>query len=188
VCTRLGRFILQELTGLHNWFGRILGTVLTAGVPIYFLLIAPDIGTHPVTGSPIPPVPVWQIFWNLFGASNQLLAALTLLGVTVWLWRTYQAWWVWVVTGLPTVWMYVMSTWALCLMTLPEIHRMFTAFRTAASMKAAFAQLLYPVPWIGLVLIVLAALMLVEAIRILLSLGTPPAARLESVVSPAAAS
>ena len=42
-----------------------------------------------------------------------------------------------------------------------------------------------PVPWIGLVLLVLAALMLIEAIRILLSLGTPPAAKLE--VLPAAA-
>ena len=91
VCTRLGRFILQELTGLHNWFGRFLGTALTAGVPIYFLLVAPNVGVHPETGLPIPPVPVWQIFWNLFGASNQLLAALTLLGVTVWLWRTLQA-------------------------------------------------------------------------------------------------
>ena len=36
-----------------------------------------------------------------------------------------------------------------------------------------------PVPWIGLVLIVLAALMLIEAIRILFSLGTPPTAKLE---------
>jgi carbon starvation protein len=176
VCTRLGRFILQELTGLHNWFGRVLGTALTAGVPIYFLLIAPDIGTHPVTGSPVPPVPVWQIFWNLFGASNQLLAALTLLGVTVWLWRTYQAWWVWLVTGLPTVWMYVMSTWALCLMTLPKFR----------GINGGFSVPTDPVPWIGLVLIVLAALMLIEAIRILLSLGTPPAAKLETAL-PAAA-
>src|SRR5262245_58193427 len=43
VCTRLGRFIIQELTGLHNWFGRLLGTTLTAGVPIYFLLVAPNV-------------------------------------------------------------------------------------------------------------------------------------------------
>jgi len=42
-----------------------------------------------------------------------------------------------------------------------------------------------PVPWIGLVLLVLAMLMLIEAIRILLSLGTPPSAKLEGL--PAAA-
>lgn len=177
VCTRLGRFILQELTGLHNWFGRILGTGLTAGVPIYFLMVSPDVGVNPQTGSPVPPVPVWQIFWNLFGASNQLLAALTLLGVTVWLWRTYKAPWVWFVTGVPTVWMYVMSTWALCLMTLPKF--------VAGGKVLAPTD---PVPWIGLVLIVLAALMLIEAIRILLALGTPPAAKVEAIPAAAAAS
>src|SRR5262245_48218727 len=155
-CTRLGRFIIQELTGMHNWFGRLLGTGITAGVPIYFLLAAPNMALDPNTHQPVAPVPVWQIFWNLFGASNQLLAALTLLGVTVWLWRTQKAWWVWLVTGLPTLWMYVMSTWALVLMTLPK-------FWTSAGWQAPAD----PVPWIGLVLIVLAALMLVEAIRIL---------------------
>ena len=53
VCTRLGRFIIQELTGLRNWFGRILGTGLTAGVPVYFLLAAPNVGVHPETGLPV---------------------------------------------------------------------------------------------------------------------------------------
>ena len=81
VCTRLGRFIIQELTGRHNWSGRLLGTALTAGVPLFFLLRHPDDLAKPV----------WQIFWPLFGASNQLLAALTLLGVTVWLWQTQRA-------------------------------------------------------------------------------------------------
>ena len=38
-----------------------------------------------------------------------------------------------------------------------------------------------PVPWVGLVLIGLAALMLIEAIRILTSLGQPPAAKAEAV-------
>jgi carbon starvation protein len=33
VCTRLGRYIIQELTGLADWRGRWLGTTLTAGVP-----------------------------------------------------------------------------------------------------------------------------------------------------------
>jgi carbon starvation protein len=177
VCTRLGRFIIQELTGLHNWAGRFFGTALTAGVPIYFLLATPNVAMHPTDGIPVPPVPVWQTFWNLFGASNQLLAALTLLGVTVWLWRTYKAPWVWLVTGLPTAWMYVMSTWALCLMTLPK----FRSTTGGLSMPAD------PVPWIGLVLIILAALMLLEAIRILLTLGSPPSPTVEPAV-PAAAS
>jgi carbon starvation protein len=168
VCTRLGRYILQELTGWHGQFGRWFATGLTAGVPLFFLL------GHPSDAK----VEVWRIFWNLFGASNQLLAALTLLGVTIWLWRTRKEWWVWIVAGLPTAFMYVMSTWALVAMTLPK-------FRGPAGNWIMPAD---PVPWIGLVLIVLAALMLIEAIRILVSLGTPPGARLETAIPAAAAS
>jgi carbon starvation protein len=154
VCTRLGRFIIQELTGWRGAGGRWLGTALTAGAPLFFLL-------RPNADSGVP---VWQLFWNLFGASNQLLAALTLLGVTVWLWRTRGAWWVWIVTGVPTVFMYVMSTWALAQMTVPK-------FRAA---DGAWTLPHDPVPWIGLVLLTLAALMLVEAVSVLASLGRPP--------------
>ena len=67
--------------------------------------------------------PIWRTFWALFGASNQLLAALTLLGITVWLWKTRRVWWVWLVTGIPTVWMYAMSTWALASMTYPKFFK-----------------------------------------------------------------
>jgi carbon starvation protein len=149
VCTRLGRYIVQELTGLSGKAGGWLGTALTAGVPLVFLL-------RPHVDANGNAVPVWKTFWSLFGASNQLLAALTLLGVTVWLWRTRREAWVWLVTGVPTVFMYVMSTWALASMTLPK-------FRNANG----FALPADPVPWAGLVLLSLAAVMLVEAIRVI---------------------
>jgi carbon starvation protein len=165
VCTRLGRYILQELTGWHGRPGRWFATGLTAGVPVFFLL------RHPSDAA----VPVWRIFWNLFGASNQLLAALTLLGVTVWIWRTRRAWWVWLVTGVPTVFMYVMSAWALATMTLPKFWG-----------SAGWTVPRDPVPWIGLVLMGLAALMLVEAIRILLSLSPPQPPRLQPASAAAA--
>jgi carbon starvation protein len=158
VCTRLGRYVIQELTGLENWAGRWLGTTLTAGVPLALIL-------RKSVDSAGNPVPVWQTFWFLFGASNQLLAALTLLGVTVWLWRTRRAMWVWFVTGIPTVIMYTMSTWALVAMTRPK-------FIDAASGR--FALPADPVPWAGVVLIALAALMLVEAIRAIASSPAPP--------------
>lgn len=106
VCTRLGRFIIQELTGWHDAKGRWLGTIVTGGAPAFFV-------TQSLVGDNGKVQPLWRIFWNLFGASNQLLAALTLLGITVWLWRTRRAWWVWLVAGVPTVWMYAMSSWAL---------------------------------------------------------------------------
>jgi carbon starvation protein len=155
VCTRLGRYIVQELVGWHDAKGRWLGTALTAGVPLFFLLQTRLDAQGAV-------VPVWRTFWALFGASNQLLAALTLLGVTVWLWRTQRARWVWLVTGVPTAWMYVMSVWALGIM-----------------IRDGFAQRVAgdPVPWVGLVLIALALLMLVEAVRCFLGAhATPPSA------------
>ena len=154
VCTRLGRYIVQELTGLSGRAGGWLGTALTAGVPLVFLL-RPNVDPSGAV------VPVWKSFWPLFGASNQLLAALTLLGVTVWLWRTRRAAWVWIVTGVPTAFMYVMSTWALAEMTLPRFRS-----DTGVTFPAD------PVPWAGLVLLALAAVMLLEAI---LALATPPA-------------
>jgi hypothetical protein len=67
--------------------------------------------------------------------------------------------------------MYVMSTWALCLMTLPKFQGIGGGLAIPRDLVA----------WIGLVLIVLAALMLIEAIRILLSLGTPPAPKIEAL-------
>jgi carbon starvation protein len=149
VCTRLGRYILVELTGMHHRVGRWVATGLTAGVPLFFLLGHPGDAARPV----------WKIFWDLFGASNQLLAALTLLGITVWVWKTRRVWWIWLVTGVPTLFMYTMSTWALVSMTLAE-------FGKNDGWKA-------PVPWISIVLIGLAVLMLIEAIRILSTLSSP---------------
>jgi carbon starvation protein len=124
-------------------------------VPLIFLL-------RPHLDANGNPVPAWKMFWSLFGASNQLLAALTLLGITVWLWRTRRAAWVWLVTGLPTVFMYAMSTWALVAMTLPK-------FRSPTGLVLPAD----PVPWAGLVLLALAAVMLVEAIIALVAPAGP---------------
>ncbi len=71
VSTRLGRYIIQELIGLTSRAGALLATLATVALPAVFVSIA-------VPGS-------WVKFWTLFGASNQLLAALTLLTITVWL-------------------------------------------------------------------------------------------------------
>lgn len=147
VCTRLGRYVVQELTGWHGRFGRFFATAVTAGVPLYFLLGEPTDETGKI-------VAAWKVYWKLFGASNQLLAALTLLGVTVWLWRTRRARWVWFVTGLPGAFMYVISVWEL----LRTVRINF-----AGGLNAN------PVPWVSLILVALAALMLVEAVLVFIS-------------------
>jgi carbon starvation protein len=148
VCTRLGRYIIQELTGWHDTRGKVLGTVLTGGVPIFFVM-------QKMVDASGNPVPLWRVFWVLFGASNQLLAALTLLCVTVWLWRTRRAWWVWLVTGLPTAWMYVMSNWALARV----ITEQWAQVRADNAPTAAYLVL-----GISVVLVLLALLMLWEAV------------------------
>lgn len=149
VCTRLGRYIIQELTGWHDAKGRWLGTLLTAGVPAFFVM-------QTINGADGKPAPLWRIFWALFGASNQLLAALTLLGVTVWLWRTRREIWVLFVVGLPTVFMYTMSTWAL--------GRMIYVYVQQLASPTAPQQITYVLLGISSLLLILALAMLVEAI------------------------
>jgi carbon starvation protein len=76
VSTRLGRYIVQELFRWPTRLGAWVGTFMTVALPMYFVAFAPP-GT-------------WVKFWTLFGASNQLLAALTLLAITVWLHQRRQ--------------------------------------------------------------------------------------------------
>ena len=148
VCTRLGRYIIQELTGWHDAKGRWLGTLLTGGVPAFFVI-------QTIHGADGKPQPLWRVFWALFGASNQLLAALTLLGVTVWLWRTRRQVWVLFVTGIPTVWMYTMSTWALIRMITVNIKQI---------SDPNVQPITYVLLGISSLLVILALAMLVEAV------------------------
>lgn len=152
VCTRLGRFIVQELTGLNDAAGRWIGTAVTVALPTALLLMP-----TPIDAATGRHKPAWLIFWNLFGASNQLLAALALIGVTVWLWRVYRAKWVWLVAGAPTVLMYVMSSWALGRFVAEGFRDSKGGFDWRTS---------NPVPWVALVLLGLAILLLVEAVMV----------------------
>jgi carbon starvation protein len=172
VCTRLGRYVVQELTGWRDARGRWLGTLLTAGTPLLFVM-------QTTLGANGKPIPVWQTFWSLFGASNQLLAALTLLGVTVWLWRTRRAWWVWPVFGVPTVWMYCMSTWALVGM-IGDYWKLVTA-------EGSVQTVTYVLFGITTLLVVLAALMLIEAVCALLPRSRPTDDGRTAVPAPATA-
>jgi carbon starvation protein len=156
VCTRLGRYILQELTGWTTRTGRLATTLITSGTPLVFVM-------QRVTDGQGSPIPAWRVFWELFGASNQLLAALTLLGVTVWLWRARGMKKVWLVTGAPTLFMYVMSVWALLLNAAPGVQ--------ALASTGAFTT----VSLVAIVLAALALLLLVEAVRIV-SRRQPPSA------------
>jgi carbon starvation protein len=71
VATRLGRYIVQELTGWRGKAGAFAGTVATV-LPAVLILGFAEPGS-------------WKKFWTLFGASNQLLAGMTLVAVAAWL-------------------------------------------------------------------------------------------------------
>lgn len=77
--TRLGRYVLQELFGSRGRVGAVIATGVTVVTPTLFLLYG---GQNS-----------FRTFWSLFGTANQLLAALTLLGVTVWLRQEGRRYW-----------------------------------------------------------------------------------------------
>jgi len=96
VTTRLGRMILQELLGWRGRAGAALATLLTLAVPAALLTYTEEGG--------------WRRFWTVFGASNQLLAGLTLLLVTVWLRRAGRRT---LHTLLPMFFVLAITSWAL---------------------------------------------------------------------------
>ena len=96
VSTRLGRYIFQEIVGWQGATGRRLGGIATVTLPLVCLL---------TTGEG-----AYLTFWPLFGASNQLLAGLSLLGVSVWLKRTGRNP---LYTLAPMCFILVMTLWSL---------------------------------------------------------------------------
>lgn len=77
-CTRLTRFLLEELFDWRGAGSRYLGSLLVLLLPAlagFATFTAPD-------GSVLP---AWKGVWPLFGATNQLLAALALITFVVFL-------------------------------------------------------------------------------------------------------
>ncbi|PKO99445.1 MAG: carbon starvation protein A [Bacteroidetes bacterium HGW-Bacteroidetes-8] len=140
VCTRLGRYIVEELTGLKGWAGKLIGTLLTAGVPVFFIF-------QTMTDSKGNAVPAWKIFWSTFGASNQLLAALALVAITIWLMHTRKGSRVWLAAFIPAVIMFAMSNWALVI----AVYNGWVLKTTHPS-----------IPWVSLFLIILSVLVALE--------------------------
>ena len=101
VSTRLGRYIVQELLKWPTRTGAVVGTLATVAPPIYFLAVGEE-GTY-------------LKFWTLFGASNQLLAGLTLLSITLWLYRARRRI---AFTLLPLLFVLTITLWSLVKLTI----------------------------------------------------------------------
>jgi carbon starvation protein len=155
VSTRLGRLILQELLA---WKTRTAGAVATAAtlvLPAVFIATA---------RAPAPGVrPAYMDFWTLFGTSNQLLAALTLLAVTVWLHREKRRVWY---TAVPMVFVMIITLWALGVQIL---HALRTLGASGPTLGSATLNGV-----VGLALVALALAILFESALVLTGRRAPP--------------
>lgn len=158
-CTRLARYVLMEALGWTSRGGAVVATLATLVVPALVLLVPPVF----IDGKPLP---LWQVFWGIFGSSNQLLAALTLLGLTVWLAKSGRGWWI---AFFPTVFMMTMTLWSLVLGVMSYSRRLGSADHP----PELFHHLQFG---ITLILIVLSLWLIVEALITAWSLLKPPGA------------
>jgi carbon starvation protein len=108
VCTRLTRYIFQELTGWQSRWGGFWSAVISLAAAYAFLLLTKEKG--------------YLVAWPIFGASNQLLASLTLLAVSVWLIRGGRKKALY--TVLPMLFMLVVTVWSLVGLVMPMARSM----------------------------------------------------------------
>jgi len=151
-CTRLARYVLQEFFGWSNAEKRVrwAATILTLILPAIMAFL-----TYTTPAGQV--IPVWRAIWPVFGATNQLLAGLALLAVTVWLKRTGRTW---QFAGIPMVFMIGMTL-------------------TATVMLVFSGATATPVRTVSVFLLVLGLLMVVEAFR---ALGKPNVPREEVIL------
>ena len=152
VATRLGRYIFQELTGWSGRWGRFGATLCTLALPAVCV-------SWTVRDAAGQIVPAWKIFWTIFGTSNQLLAGLTLLAITVWLWRSGRPWWM---SAIPAVFMLTMTLWSLGVLSAPWL--------------TAMARGQWGMDWIAVIALVLMGLGVLVALEALKALARPPRA------------
>jgi len=131
VCTRLGRYVLEELSGVRTRVGAVVATLITVVPPLLFL-------TQSKSGS-------WADYWTLFGASNQLLAGLTLIAVSVWLHQTGRRT---LFTLLPAAFVLAITLWALTRIALNN-------FAQSSGLDAKLANGVASIALVGLALCVI---------------------------------
>jgi carbon starvation protein len=144
VSTRLARYIFQEMMGWKSLGASVLATFITLLLPFVFLMASRE--------------KAYLDAWPLFGASNQLLASLTLLAVSVWMGRTGRKVWI---AAVPMAFMLVMTVWALTLQMKPVVRAVLNADFSGVKAPDAISGVC------GVVLLGLTAWLVVEAVRLL---------------------
>jgi carbon starvation protein len=152
VCTRLGRYVLEELLGLRSKTASVAATAATLVLPLIFLMLTKEKG--------------YLVAWPVFGTTNQLLACLTLLAITMWLARTGRNP---LMALIPMLFMLVVTFWSLALLILPFVQ--------AIPNLAAVKPDVIVSGVVGILLLALAVWLVIEAVRVASTLrrATPEA-------------
>jgi len=146
VCTRLARYIFQELTGLKSRLGGIAAAAASLIIPLFFLMLTKE--------------KAYLVAWPIFGSSNQLLAALTLLAISIWLIKTGKNA---VYVVIPMLFMIIMTLWSLLNLIKPFVYAI------PAMLKDASVKIDIIIAGVcGIVLLLLSLLLIKETIQSLL--------------------
>jgi carbon starvation protein len=140
VCTRLGRYIVQELFGWKGRAGALGAAAVTLAAPAAVLAFAQPGDS--------------MRFWTLFGASNQLLAGLTLLTLAVWLRRTGRRC---AFALAPMAFVLAVTLWALVRISWSSFGRVADQVRAHASFGVELANGVASVALLALALVLIAA-------------------------------
>lgn len=143
VCTRLARYIFQELIGWQTKAGIFFSGIITLLLPFLFLIFTEEKG--------------YLVAWPIFGTSNQLLASLILLAVSVWLIKNGKKA---IYVILPMIFMLVMTLWSLILQILPFFNVL--SGRIPGKPDILISGIC------GIILFALSGLLVWEAVRVLM--------------------
>lgn len=146
VTTRLARYLMEELTGWKTMAGRVFATLISLAIPLLCVSMQ-------MTDAEGRLIPAWKVFWTIFGTSNQLMAALTLLVLTLWLRSHGRSAWV---SFVPMLLMTAITLSSLILMIGPWLFQL---------IQGNFVM--DTVGMIALILFALAALLIAESIKVI---------------------
>ena len=147
VATRLGRYIFEELTGWKNKWSPYVASCATLILPLLFL-------TRTMVDKEGNVVAGWKMFWTVFGSSNQLLAAMVLFGLSIWLYKIKKKF---AITLVPSIFMIFVALASLFVIIKPWLSELILG-------QFSFN----PIGITALVLFLLTALLLVEGTTIFL--------------------
>lgn len=144
VATRLGRYVFQELTGIRGRFSAYAAAIITLILPLVFV-------TQKIRSASGEIIPAWKIFWPVFGSSNQLLAAIVLMGISVWLYKKGMRY---LYALIPSIFMMIVAILSLFFISSPWLY---------AALSGDFSA--DPVAITGILLLCLAVFLIYESAR-----------------------